>query len=216
MTSLRAWAAAWAATLLAGCASGYLLENRVQAFSGLTALPASPTYRFERLPSQAAAPGQAQVETFADPALFKAGLRRDDGAPRLTVQVAARVQRAVSPWGDPFIDPWGGGWGGLGWAGPRHGWGGGPAVPFSRMDPWFHREVDVVVRELGTNKVVFESQAVNDGPMLDDRAVLPAMFEAALQGFPAAPQGPRRVAIQVGGKQQAAAAPAAAASAPAR
>jgi hypothetical protein len=211
MTSLRAWAAALAAALLAGCASGYVLENRVQAFSGLTALPATPTYRFERLPSQAAAPGQAQVEAFADPALFKAGLRRDDAAPKLSVQVSARVQRAVSPWGDPFYDPWGWGWGGGWMGGPRHGWGMGAAFPLSRSDPWFHREVGVVVRDLGSNKVVFESHAVNDGPMLDDTAVLPAMFEAAMQGFPNAPQGPRRVDIQVGGESRAAAA-----SAPAR
>lgn len=215
MKFMRAWAAALAAVLLAGCASGYLLENRVQAFSGLTAVPTPPTYRFERLPSQAAAPGQAQVEAFADPALFKAGLRRDDAAPKLSVQVAARVQRAVSPWGDPFYDPWGWGWGG-GWPGARYGWGMGAAAPFSRMDPWFHREVDVVVRDLASNKVVFESHAVNDGPMLDDTAVLPAMFDAAMQGFPNPPPGPRRVDVQVGGQQKAATSPAPSASAPTR
>src|SRR3954466_9396506 len=96
------------ATLLSGCATGYLLDNRVQAYSGLPSLPPAPTYRFERLPSQAS-PAQDQVEQMADPALFKAGLRRDDAAPRFSVQVTARVQRVLSPWADPY-DPWGWGW----------------------------------------------------------------------------------------------------------
>jgi len=45
---------------------------------------------------------------------------------------------------------------------------------------------------------VYETHASNDGPWLDNRTVLPAMFEAAMQGFPNPPPGPRRVDIQVG------------------
>jgi hypothetical protein len=45
---------------------------------------------------------------------------------------------------------------------------------------------------------VFESRAINDGPWMENAAVFPAMFEAALQGFPTPPPGPRRVDIQVG------------------
>src|SRR5688500_14935898 len=86
-----------AAALLSGC-STYMLDNNVQSCSGLQALPANPTYSFERLPSQANQPGQAQLEALADPALFQAGLRRDDASPRYTVQVSARVQRVLSPW----------------------------------------------------------------------------------------------------------------------
>jgi hypothetical protein len=71
--------------------------------------------------------------------------------------------------------------------------------PFPRADSyWFHREVSVVVRDLGSNRVVYETHAVNDGPWLDNRSVLPAMFDAAMQGFPNPPAGPRRVDIQVG------------------
>jgi hypothetical protein len=36
------------------------------------------------------------------------------------------------------------------------------------------------------------------GPWLDHNAVFAAMFEAALQGFPNPPAGPRRVAVQIG------------------
>ncbi len=188
---------ALAAVTLSGCATGYLLDNNVQSFSSLPSLPPTPTYRFERLPSQQASPGQAQLEALADPALFKAGLRRDDATPQYSVQVSARVQQALSPWADPW-DRWGGwgGWGG-GFAGRGVGIGFGGSFP--RMErPWFLREVAVVVRELPSNRVVYETHAGNDGPWGDNATVLPAMFDAALQGFPAAPAGVRRVNIQLG------------------
>jgi hypothetical protein len=201
-----------AAALLSGCSGRYLLENDVQSFSGLPALPANPTYTFERLPSQANQPAQSQLEALADPALFKAGLRRDDVAPRYTVQVSARIQRVLSPWADPW-DPWGG-WGGWGWGHGFHrhhphmgfGWG-----PFPRMEqPWYQREVAVLVRDRASKQVVYETRAASDGPWLDNGAVLTAMFDAALQGFPNPPQGVRRVNVQMGGEQTAQA-PAAAA-----
>jgi hypothetical protein len=128
-----------------------VLDNRVQSFSNLPTLPAAPTYRFERLPSQQADPSQVQLEDLADPALFKAGLRRDDATPRFSVQVSARTQRVLSPYADPW-DNWGWGWG----MGRRHWHLGG----FSRFDqPWYEREVAVIVREIPTNKVVYESRA---------------------------------------------------------
>jgi hypothetical protein len=107
--------------------------------------------------------------------------------------VSGRLQPTLSPWADPWR--WGGGWGigyrrrglGLGFGGP---WGG-------LESPWYHREVAVVVRELPSNRVVFESHASNDGPWLDNSTVFPAMFQAALQGFPNPPPGPRRVDVQV-------------------
>lgn len=183
-----AFVATW---LLSGCATSYLLDNNVQSFSSLTALPAEPSYRFERLPSQQA-PGQGQLEAMADGALHEAGLRRDDGNPLYTVQVSARLDRVLSPWSSPW-DGWG--------MGVRHGGlGFGMGGPFGRMEsPWYHREVSVIIRELASNRVVFETHAVNEGPWMDDNSVFPAMFEAALQGFPQPPAGPRRVDIQVGG-----------------
>lgn len=180
---------------LSGCATGFLLDNQVQTFSHLTAPPAPPTYRFERLPSQQADPAQSALEALADPALHRAGLRRDDAAPRYGVQVTARTAPVLSPYADPW-DTWGGRWG-LGFGG--RGVGIGFGVPFGRMEsPWFQREVSVVVRDLTSNQVVYETRAVNNGPWLDNRTVIPAMFEAALQGFPNPPAGPRRVDIQVG------------------
>ncbi len=179
-----------AAVLLGGCATSFLLDNRVQAFSAGVPLAEPPSYRFERLLSQLAEPAQATLEAMADPALHKAGLRRDDAAPRYSVQVSARIQRSLSPW----ADPWGWGWG-FGIGGPSWGY----FRPYPLMEqPWFQREVGVIVREIASNRVIFESQASNDGPWLDNRSVLPAMFEAAMQGFPNPPTGPRRVDIVVG------------------
>ncbi|RYZ06732.1 MAG: DUF4136 domain-containing protein, partial [Comamonadaceae bacterium] len=153
------------------------------------------TYRFERLPSQQADPTQTALEALADSALHRVGLRRDDASPRYSVQVTARTARMLSPYADPW-DSWGGGWG-MGFGGRGMGFGFG--VPFGRMEsPWFQREVSVLVRELASNRVVYETRASNSGPWLDNRTVIPAMFDAALQGFPNPPQGPRRVDIQVG------------------
>lgn len=198
--SLRVWALAAAAAVLSGCASTYLLDNQVQSFSQLSALPAPATYRFERSLSQQADPAQQALEALADPALHQAGLRRDDAAPRYSVQVGARTERRLSPYADPW-DRWPWGWGGGGWGvglGGRH-FGLGFGGPWPRGDSyWFHREVSVVVREIASNRVVYETHAVNDGPWFDNRTVLPAMFQAAMQGFPNPPQGPRRVDIQVG------------------
>lgn len=182
---LRFFSMLVAATALSGCATGFLLDNQVQSFSHLTALPSPATYRFERTPSQQADPSQTALEALADPALHRVGLRRDDAAPRFSVQVSARTVRMLSPYADPW-DVWGGGWGGFG-------------MPFGRLEsPWFRREVRVLMRELATNQVVYETGAINSGPWLDNRIVLPAMFDAALQGFPNPPPGPRRVDIHVG------------------
>lgn len=187
-------AAAAAAFFLAGCATTIVVDSNVQAFSSLTALPAQPTYKFERLPSQQE-PGQARVEAMADAALNRAGFRRDDADARYSVQVTGRVQPINSPWSDP----WNGGfmWGGFGF-GRRGRFGMGMGLGGPIESPWYHREAAIVVREAGTNKVVFESHSTHDGPWMDNSLIFPAMFEAALQGFPQPPAGPRRVDVTVG------------------
>lgn len=179
--------------LLSGCATGYLLDNEVQSFSGLTAVPAQPTYRFERLPSQQGL-GQTQLEALADPALHRAGLRRDDANPRYSVQVSGRIQQILSPWASPWD-----GWGAFGFGHHHRGIGFGFGGPFPRMEsPWYQRDVAVIVRELASNRVVYETRATNAGPWMDSGTVFAAMFDAALQGFPTPPPGPRVVNIQVG------------------
>ena len=187
-----------AATLLAGCTGTYLMDNQVQTFSNPGVITTPATFRYERLPSQQVLPGQPQVEAWADPALYAAGLRRDDAAPRYSIQVSARIQRILSPYADPWDSPFG--WGGVGGWGGRGGWGVGVGMPLGRMDsPWFQREVAVYIRELPSNRVIYETHASNQGPFLDHNVAMPAMFSAAMQGFPNPPQGPRRVDVQLGG-----------------
>ncbi len=179
--------------LLTGCASGYLLDNTVQSFSQLPALPAQPTYRFERLPSQQD-PWHAQLEAMADAALHKAGLRRDDANPRYSVQVGAQLQRVLSPWANPWY-----GWGAFG-VSHRRGWAWHSASRLATATwnpPGIQREVSIIMRELPSNRAVYETRAFNAGPWMDDGSVFPVMFQAALQGFPTPPPGPRRVDIQV-------------------
>jgi hypothetical protein len=189
--------AAVAALTLSGCATGYLLDNQVQTFSHLAAVPVPATYRFERLPSQQTAdPAQTHLEVAADTALHRAGFRRDDANPRYSVQVSARIQRVLSPYADPWMSSFG--WG-FGYAGRGVGVGFGGAMPYMES-PWFQREVSVIVRELATSRVVYESRAHNSGPWLDNTVVIPAMFDAALQGFPNPPPGPRRVDMQIGAR----------------
>jgi hypothetical protein len=184
--------AAVALWLLAGCASSYVLDNTVQSFSQFTALPAQPTYRFERLPSQQA-PWHAQLEAMADVALHNAGLRRDDANPRYSVQVGAQLQRVLSPWANPWY-----GWGAFGVSHRSYGLGFGFPFGYGYMEPpWYQREVSIIIRELPSNRAVYETRAFNTGPWTDDGSVLPVMFQAALQGFPTPPPGPRRVDIQV-------------------
>jgi hypothetical protein len=192
----RFLALAVAAAALAGCATSYKLENDVQTFASTPALPTPATYRFERLPSQQVHPGQTALEALAEPALQKAGLQRDDTNPRMSVQVLARTERTLSPFSEPWAwgrgyGYWGSTWGHSGFHRPWGSW--------YWDSPWYHREVAVVVREIGTNRVLYETHVVNDGLWSDNRSVLPGMFEAAMQGFPNPPGGLRRVDIVVGG-----------------
>lgn len=191
---------------LAGCATTYRLDSQVSSFSSLPGMPVAG-YRFERMPLQQADPNQPRVEALAEAALARAGLRRDDAAPVYGLQAWAVVQRVADPWGGPAVyDPWWrpyGGWGQLGVAsGGRVGVGIGIGVPlgggyggYGRT--WLRREVGLVMRDLASGQVVYQTQAVNDGPWLDPDRTLGTLFDAALQGFPRPPAGPRQVDIQM-------------------
>jgi len=52
---------------------------------------------------------------------------------------------------------------------------------------------------------VYESRAISEGPYYDNAAILPAMFTAAMQGFPNPPAGPRQVNVVVSPETRAAA-----------
>ena len=63
--------------------------------------------------------------------------------------------------------------------------------------PAYRREVSIVMRSLPDNQIIYESRAQHEGRWSDDAAVVPAMLQAALNGFPKAPPGLRKVNIEI-------------------
>lgn len=187
-----------ATALLAGCAGPYTLDHSVQTFSALPAVPVQAGYTYERLPSQSGDPSQPRLEAVVDASMARLGLRRDDAAPRYSLQVWSRFQRVSYPGAAyPPLSGWGSvGFGshsgvgiGLGMGFPLGGWG--------DTSPWYQREFGLVMRELAGGRVVYESRAFNEGNWIDPWVALPAMADAALQGFPQPPAGMRRVTTRI-------------------
>lgn len=180
-----------AALWLTGCASTRLVDSDVQSFSQLAGAPARATYSFERLPSQQAQGAQqSAVEEQARLALAKVGLRQDSAAPFYRVQAHARTDLLAYP------DYWDGpGWGWGGWGGGR-GFYGGLSMRFP-PPTLYRREVGLILREAATGNVVYETRAVHEGVWTDNPAVFAAMFDAALNGFPTPPTGPRRIVLEI-------------------
>ena len=180
-----------AALWLTGCASTRLVDSDVHSFSQLAGAPARATYSFERLPSQQAQGAQqSAVEEQARLALAKVGLRQDSAAPFYRVQAHARTDLLAYP------DYWDGpGWGWGGWGGGR-GFYGGLSMRFP-PPTLYRREVGLILREAATGNVVYETRAVHEGVWTDNPAVFAAMFDAALNGFPTPPTGPRRIVLEI-------------------
>ena len=186
------------ATLLGGCSTLSSVNSEVQAFSTQPSIAAGTRYRFEQLPSQVGNRRQSLLESHAATALEKAGLRRDDTAAQLSVLISEHISQENSgAWANPW--PWAfWGSGHIGWGG-RHGGIGVsfPIFPMAAQSPWYVREIKLTLRDLASQKVVYETRAVHDGVAAQNDIVLPAMFEAALKDFPNPPQGARRINIDL-------------------
>lgn len=206
--------------LATGCASTRLVDSQVTTFSKLTTAPTGATYKFDRLPSQQVdVQRQDQQEAIAQAALDKVGLQRVGDAPgspaaRYSVQMALTMQRsdggAWDGWGVP-VGSVGGAFVSIGvspgfYYGHRHGHGfvGGFAhwqpAPWGYgypAQPYYVREVSLVLRDTASGQAVYETRARHAGRWADSAAVLPAVLDAALQGFPAPPAGVRNVAIEI-------------------
>ena len=178
---------------LSGCTGVRLVDSQVNSFAPRP-VPAGASYRFERLPSQQANPAsQSRLEAMAEQALAKVGLKRNDAAAELTAQVTA-TQRVENNTVDPPAFGWG-----IGWrmGGGHVMLGNGALFPGLGDQPSYWREVSLVLRNQATQAVVFESRASHDGRWSDSDAILPAMLDAALYGFPNPPAGTRRVNIEI-------------------
>ncbi len=181
-----------AVVLLTGCASMWRIQSDVQSFSSWPQMPQPPTqFRFERLPSQLADPqAQAALEQQALPVLAQVGLLPDPQA-RYSLQISTRLEEATrwdEPAGGVFFSPWIGG---------HHGQL-GMGFPIGRMPQRsFQRQVNLLLRDLVSGQVVYETQARYDSRFPIGTDVLPALVAAALHGFPQPPAGPRVVTVDI-------------------
>ena len=195
-----------AALLLAlgGCAGPRLIDSEVQSFTAAVPAQRPASYRLERLPSQTEGRAQEQLEAMAAVALAKveltpaplvsgaiAGTSAAAPTARYAVQVSAQVEAIVSPYGDPFF---GGFWG---HRSGRHFGGFG----MSLESPWYRHAVHILLRDGVTGQPVYESSASFDGPWSDSGHLLPVVLDAALQGYPNPPAGPRKVVIELPSSQ---------------
>jgi len=188
--------------LMTGCAGVRLVDTDVTAFSKWTAAPPVPgtTYRFERLPSQQNQLAQQDaVEAQAQTALAKVGMELNPAVARYSVQIVASTQ--IIERGYPGYDgSFGGFFGGPGvfLGGGNRGAGFGLSFPMRFPEPtFFRRELAILMRELLSQQVVFETRAFHDGVWSDTQAVFPAMMDAALRGFPEPLPGTRRINVEI-------------------
>ncbi|ABM57222.1 DUF4136 domain-containing protein [Verminephrobacter eiseniae] len=180
------------AAALAGCSSTRLVDGQVQSFSTLAAMPAPATYRIERLPSQQT-PAFDTLAALAEQSLARAGLQRDDAAPRLLVQIG--IQADSVPRYDSLRGP-----GFYGFYGPppwawRDGWGLHGFWRMAEPTPLYRRAVSLVLRDATTQAIVYETSAVHEDTWVSDPAVYGVLFDAALNGFPQPPGGARQVRL---------------------
>ena len=184
--------------LLTACAGLRTVDTDVTAFPQWKNAPPVPNtaYRFERLPSQQLPQEQQDaVELAARAALAKVGMELNPAAPRYAVQVVTSTQ--------PITDGYGGFGGpgvflGGGSGGGGSGVGVGLSFPLGRSASSSARhDLTIVMREVATQQVVFETRATHAGTSGDKLAVLPAMMDAALRGFPEPPPGTRRINVEV-------------------
>jgi hypothetical protein len=195
--------AALALSLLTGCASVRLIDSDVVS---VAAVPAGmnlqgANYRFERLPSQVHNPEAGLAEQQAQTAMTAVGLVRDDAGASFSVLVGFNgTQYLADPWGRPL----GTGWTPYGSVAIGSGFGGsfGSHVGLGmgmRFAPPTHyrREVSVIMRELKSGQVVYETRASHAGPWRDSVPIFATLFQAALANFPNPPAGLRRVNIEL-------------------
>jgi hypothetical protein len=177
--------------LLTGCGSIRLIDSQVQTVNAQGAVSLQGAhYRFERLPSQINNPAAGLAEQQAQVALSAAGLVRDDPGAQLSIQVHARVTAFMAdPWGRPVY--------GLGM---NSYWGRGIGVNWGMRFPppnQYQFEVSLLMRDLRSGQVVYETQAAHSGPWSDSEKIIPALMTAALKDFPNPPAKPRQVNIEI-------------------
>jgi predicted small secreted protein len=166
---------------MAGCSTMQVVDSDVTAFSHWSAAPPGPgtAYRFERLPSQ-------QVGMELNPAVA-----RYSGQVVVNTLVVERV-----PYDGVGYDGFGFPAPGVFLGGGSRGAAVGMSFPMRFSEPYFKRDLSILMRDLSSNQVVFETRALHDGVSSNTLAVLSAMLDAALRGFPQPPPGTRRINVE--------------------
>jgi hypothetical protein len=188
-----------ALSLLTGCASVRLIDSNVVSVAAVSPGVSlqGAKYRFERLPSQANNPNAGLAEVQAQAAMTAVGLVRDDAGAQYSVLVGfSGTQYWVDRWGRPML-PGGSPYGSVfigNHFGPNVGFGMGMRFPPSTH---YQREVSLIMRDLKTGQVVYETRASHDGPWHDHNTLYATLFQAALANFPNPPAGLRRVNIEI-------------------
>lgn len=208
------------AGLLAGCATG----PRIVAADVRTTAAEAPgaavlqnaRYRFAALAGVQGSPSQQHLQALAEAALMRVGAVRDDAGARVSVQVGLTFGGYwLDDWGAPY-PAWRFGLG-YGWRGGTFGYG------WPMLDdptPVYVTELHLLMRDLSTGQIVYDTRARHDGSGRGSDALVAALLAAALQGYPNPGAAARRVDVPLlpasAPAGAAAPAPAAAASAPAR
>ena len=182
--------------LLSACTNVRIIESHVQSTPQWTApAPAKAFYRWDRLPADVNNPQAGWAEVQLEAALAPLGWTRNDIEAQYSVWVGVRTAEFIAdPWGRPVRSPWTNHFQVSVGTGYRpHGVGVGLGMstglpPFGRSGfpppSGYAQEVSIIIRDLHTSNVVYQTKATHEGPWADHSPILQAMLSAALQGFP--------------------------------
>ena len=199
--------------LLSGCNSMRIIESQVQTSTqwptgtnSQTTTPATAFFRHDRLPADVNSLQAGWAEVELEAALKPLGWTRNDIEAQYSVWIGVRAAEFIAdPWGRPVRSPWvnrfnmsiGTGYRpngpglGVGWG---VGWGVGMNTGMRAGFPppsGYAQEVSIIIRDLKTSNVVYQTKAAHEGPWSDHQNILRVMIVAALQGFPN-PSAPNR------------------------
>lgn len=195
--------------ILSGCSTLRVIESQVQTTTQWPSGSAAPTqalYRLERLPADANNVQAGWAELELEPVLAGLGWTRNDVDARYSVWIGVRTAEFIADaWGRPVRGPWvshvylgvGSGYRPRGLS-TSIGWSlGSPMYPGVRPGfppaSGYAQEVNILIRDLQTSQVVYQTKALHEGPWADHPNILRAMIGAALQGFPQPSAMNRRV-----------------------
>ena len=183
--------------LLSGCNSMRIIESQVQTSTqwpvtaSQSAAPAKAFFRLDRLPADVnnLQAGWAEVELEA--ALAPLGWTRNDTQAQYTIWIGVRAAEFIAdPWGRPVRGPWVNRFNisiGTGYRPHGVGWGLGMNSGMRAGFPppsGYAQEVSIIIRDLQTSNVVYQTKALHEGPWSDHPNIWRPMISAALQGFP--------------------------------